>query len=75
MAETSSATKAKELRNIKEQFDESICNLGLEELRSSLMIDMIANFDVPPEDKYSRVNFAQMLFDNFLVSSGLLSLN
>lgn len=67
--------KAKELQNVKEQFHQSICVLGEKELRSSPLIDLIANFDVHPKDKYSRVDFTRMFRDYYQVSNDFLSLS
>ena len=69
------ASKFKEFQRLKDIFKQDIVKFGLKELDTgNTMVEMIANFDVGPEEKYSAFNFAEMLTENCLVcahSSGI----
>jgi len=60
--------KLKELQNLKISFKQIIVENGLEELdTTNPVVEMIAKFEVGPENKYSAFKFAEMLQENYLV--------
>ena len=62
-------TKLKELKKVKENLkNDVLSHIGLEELRSSPLMSIIAEFELSAEYKYPLISFAQLMTDNYMVS-------